>query len=125
MECAGIGKILTVDVESKIDPDKTWNEGMADLDAFHVGNWYWKQYAQSGLIPLDKKYKDFTEEERNILLYGATEKGGERISKKIEGLEPHFNRMLIKRSSEEAKGAGLKKMIRELVEESVCPLLRR
>lgn len=121
MECAGIGKILTVDVESKIDPDKTWNEGMADLDAFHVGNWYWKQYAQSGLIPLDKKYKDFTEEERNILLYGATEKGGERISKKIEGLEPHFNRMLIKRSSEEAKGAGLKKMIRELVEERECP----
>lgn len=59
-ECYGIGKVLTVNVESRIDPEKTWNEGMADLDAFHVGNYYWKRYAQSGVIPLDKKYKDFT-----------------------------------------------------------------
>ena len=44
-ECSGIGKVMTVDIEGRIDPEKTWNEGMADLPAFHVGNWYWKQYA--------------------------------------------------------------------------------
>lgn len=121
MECAGIGKIMTVNVEGKIDPEKTWNEGMADLDAFHVGNWYWKQYAQSGVIPLDKKYKDFSDTERNILLYGVEEKGGEPLSKKVDGLEPHFHRMLLRRSSEEAKGAGLKKMMSEMVEEKICP----
>ncbi len=59
-ECAGIGKVMEVDIESRIDPEKTWNEGMADLPGFHVGNWYWKQYAQSELIPLDKKFKDFS-----------------------------------------------------------------
>lgn len=120
MECAGIGKVMTVDIEARIDPEKTWNEGMADLPAFHVGNWYWKQYAQSGIIPLDKKYKDFTEKERNILLYGAEERGGRQLSKKVEGMECYFNRMLIKRSSAEVKEASLKKMM-ELVEEKVCP----
>lgn len=68
---------MEVDYKDRIDPEKSWNEGMLDLPAYHVGNWYWKQYAESGLIPLDKKYKDYTEKEKNILLYGAYEKGGE------------------------------------------------
>ena len=29
-ECSGIGKVMTVDVEGRIDPEKTWNEGMAN-----------------------------------------------------------------------------------------------
>ena len=120
MECSGIGKIMTVDIERRIDPEKSWNEGMADFPAFHVGNWYWKQYAQSGLIPLDKKYRDYTEEERNILLHGAREKGGERLSKKVEGMEAYFNRMLIRRDTSEVKEASLKRMM-ELVEEKICP----
>ena len=105
MECYGIGKVMNIEIESKMDPEKSWNEGLADLPAFHVGNWYWKQYAQSGLIPLDKKYKDYTETERNILLYGAKERGGEQLSKKVEGIENYFNRILIKRSSAEVKEA--------------------
>ena len=105
MECYGIGKVMNIEIESKMDPEKSWNEGLADLPAFHVGNWYWKQYAQSGLIPLDKKYKDYTETERNILLYGAKERGGEQLSKKVEGIENYFNRILIKRSNTEVKEA--------------------
>lgn len=105
MECSGIGKVMNIEIESKMDPEKSWNEGLADLPAFHVGNWYWKQYAQSGLIPLDKKYKDYTETERNILLYGAKERGGEQLSKKVEGIENYFNRILIKRSNTEVKEA--------------------
>ena len=81
-ECSGIGKVMTVDIEGRIDPEKTWNEGMADLPAFHVGNWYWKQYAESGIFPLDKKWKDFTETERNHLLYGADTPDGPRLHKR-------------------------------------------
>ena len=119
-ECAGIGKVMTVELQDKIDPEKTWNEGMADLPGFHIGNWYWKQYAQSGLIPLDKKYKDFSEIERNILLYGANRKGEKQLSKKVEGIETYFSRMLIKRSSAEVKEASLKRLM-EFVEEKTCP----
>lgn len=119
-ECFGIGKVLTVDVEKQIDPEKSWSEGMADLPAFHVGNWYWKQYAQSGIIPLDKKYKDYTAEERNILLYGSREKDGEKLSKKVEGIECYLSRMLIRRDNSEVKEASWKKHM-NLVTERVCP----
>lgn len=121
MKCSGIGKVMEVDVENRIDPEKSWNEGMADLPAYHVGNWYWKQYATSGLIPLDKKYKDFTETEKNILLYGAYEKGGERISKQVEGISVYLNRTLIKRDNSELKEPSLKKLA-SLIKEDICPV---
>ena len=120
-ECAGIGKVMEVDIESRIDPEKTWNEGMADLPAFHVGNWYWKQYAQSGLIPLDKKFKDFSKEERNLLLYGAYEKDGERVSKSVEGIVSYWSRMLLKRDSSEMKEASMKRLT-SVIHEKICPV---
>lgn len=118
--CAGIGKIMEVDIEGRIDPEKTWNEGMADLPAFHVDNWYWTQYAQSGLFPLDKKWKDFTETERNHLLYGADTPGGKRLSKKVEGISAYLNRMLLNRDTSELKEASVKRLM-YLVSEKPCP----
>lgn len=120
MECAGIGKVMEIDFESRIDPEKSWNEGMADLPAFHVGNWYWKQYAESDLLPLDKKYKDYTQTEKNILLYGAYEKGGEKLHKKVEGIANYLQRTLINRDSE-LKEPSLKKLM-SIVKEKECPV---
>ena len=120
-ECSGSGKVMTVDIESRIDPEKTWNEGMADLPAFHLGNWYWKQYAESGLFPLDKKWKDFTEQERNRLLYGADTPDGKRLSKKVDGVSHYLHRMLIHRDTSTLKEASVKRLM-YLVEEKLCPL---
>lgn len=107
--CSGIGKIMNVDVLKRIDDNKSWNEGMADLPAFHPGNWYWKQYAEAGIFPLDKKWKDFSELERNHLLYGADYKGGPKLSKKVEGIEAYLNRMLLNRDTSQIKEASVKK----------------
>ena len=112
---------MSVDIENRIDPEKTWNEGMADLPAFHVGNWYWKQYAQSGLFPLDKKWKDFTETERNRLLYGADTPDGPKLSKRVEGVSAYLHRMLLHRDTSELKEASVKRLL-YLVKEETCPL---
>ena len=120
-ECSGIGKVMTVDIEGRIDPEKSWNEGMADLPAFHVGNWYWKQYAESGLFPLDKKWKDFTQQERNHLLYGADTPDGKRLSKKVEGVSHYLHRMLLNRDTSNLKEASVKRLM-YLVEERPCPV---
>ena len=120
-ECSGIGKVMTIDIEGRIDPEKTWNEGMADLPAFHVGNWYWKQYAESGLFPLDKKWNDFTEQERNRLLYGADTPDGKRLSKKVDGVSHYLHRMLINRDTSNLKEASVKRLM-YLVEEKLCPV---
>ena len=120
-KCSGIGKVMTVAIEDRIDPEKSWNEGMADLPAFHVGNWYWKKYKEAALFPLDKKYKDFTPQERNRLLYGADEKGGKRLDKNVEGIDAYLSRMLLRRDTSELKEASVIRLT-SLLHEEPCPM---
>ncbi len=120
-KCSGLGKVMTIDLENRIDPDKTWLEGMADLPAFHVGNWYWKKYKEAAIFPLDKKYKDFTPQERNRLLYGADQRGGNRIDKNVEGIETYLSRMLLHRDVGELKEASVIRLT-NLLSEETCPM---
>lgn len=118
--CSGIGKILDLDIERAIDPDKSWNEGMLDLPAFGVGNYYWKQYTGSGLFDPDKKYRDYTPEERNLLLFGSREPGGPRAHKRVEGIKTQFQRLCLMKGPEEQNDYTLRKLNR-FMEEKTCP----
>ena len=118
--CSGIGKILDLDIERAIDPDKSWNESMLGLPAFKVGNYYWKQYTGSGLFDLDKKYRDYTVEERNLLLFGSREPGGPRVHKRVEGIKTQFQRLCLMKGPEEQNDHTLKKL-NQFMEEKVCP----
>lgn len=120
-ECSGIGKVMNLDILPMIALEKSWNDGMVDLPAFHVGNWYWKQYTGSGLFDLDKKWRDYTERERNILLYGAEEPGGKRLAKKVEGIHNMMSRLLLKRDSSEMGEASMKRLT-NLIHQTECPL---
>ncbi len=120
-ECSGIGKVMTLDILPLIAEDKSLNEGMVDLPAFHVGNWYWKQYTESGLFDLDKKWRDYSAKERNLLLYGAEEPGGDRVSKQVEGIHNMMSRLLLKRDSSEM-GETSAKRLASYVHPSECPL---
>lgn len=120
-ECFGIGKVMELDVLPMIAPDKSLNEGMVDLPAFHVDNWYWKQYTGSGLFDLDKKWCDYTNRERNLLLYGAEEQGGKRIVKQVEGVYNMMNRLLLKRDSADMGDATMKRLA-NLVHQTDCPV---
>lgn len=74
--CSGLGKVARIDMDSILDPEKSWNEGMVDFTVFKVGGWYWKQYANSGLFDVNIPFGNLSEREKNIILYGATEQGG-------------------------------------------------
>ena len=119
--CSGIGKILDLDIERAIDPDKSWNESMLNLPAFHVGNYYWRQYTGSGLFDLDKKYRDYTPEEKNLLLYGSREPGGPREYKKVEGIKTQFQRLCLMKGPEEQTDHTLRKL-NQFMEEKPCPV---
>ena len=119
-ECCGLGKILQLDITPVIDTDKSWNEGMLDLPAFHVGNWYWKQYAETGLFDLDKKYSEYSEREKNLLLYGSYEKDGKRVHKAVEGIYNMMNRLVLKRDINESTERSILRLQR-LVHEQDCP----
>ncbi|MGN1414612.1 MAG: ATP-binding cassette domain-containing protein [Anaerovoracaceae bacterium] len=118
--CSGIGKIMDLDIERAIDPEKSWNEAMLNLPAFGVGNYYWKQYTGSGLFDLDKKYKDYTPEERNLLLFGSRTPGGLREHKKVEGIKTQFQRLCLMKGPEEQNDNTLKRL-NQFMEEKTCP----
>lgn len=118
--CAGIGKVMDLDIERAIEFDKSFNESMLNLPAFTKGNYYWKIYTSSGLFDLDKKYRDYSEEEKNLLLYGSRVKGGERENKKVEGIKNMFQRLCLMKSAEEQTDYSLRKL-NMFMEEKTCP----
>ncbi|MBE5962985.1 MAG: excinuclease ABC subunit UvrA [Lachnospiraceae bacterium] len=120
-ECFGIGKVMDIDLKSALDEEKSWNTGMVELPGHHVGNWYWKQYVESGLFDVDKKLKDYTEEERNLLLYGARTQDGDRVQKKVEGIYNYLKKMLLNRDTSDVKEASIKRLEKYIVEKE-CPI---
>ena len=120
-ECFGIGKVMTLDILPLIDSKKSLREGMVDLPAFHIGNYYWKQYTESGLFDLDKKWGDYSEEERRLLLYGARKQGEPRVVKQVEGIHNMMSRLLLKRDPSEMGEASMRRLT-NYVKQTECPV---
>ena len=120
-KCYGLGKIVELDLRKALNQDKSWCEGMVDLPAFHPGNWYYRQYTESGLFDVNKKLKDYTEQEYNLLLYGAYKRGGKRLNKRIDVIHNHFSRILINRDHMNSSDIS-KKRLDEMTQERECPL---
>ena len=118
--CAGIGKIMELDIHKLIDEEKTYDEGIFQLPAFGPGKYYWKLYRRPDLFDVNKKWNDLSEEEQNILLYGSRTKDGERIDKKLEGVYNQFKRLCLMKAPEEQKDYTLRK-INQFMDEIVCP----
>lgn len=118
--CAGIGKLLDLDISNVIEPDKTYDEGFFNLPAFHTGNYYWKIYRHPEFFRTDVPWKELSEKEQSFLLYGSFERGAERLDKKVEGVYNQFKRLVLMKSAEEQTDATLKK-ISQFVYECECP----
>ena len=76
-ECEGIGKTVQLDLEKLLDTSKSLNGGAILHPAVKVGQWVWKTYAQSGFFDSDKPLEGYSDEEMQILLYGA---GGQKVA---------------------------------------------
>lgn len=121
MECSGIGKVTDIDIDSVLNEDKSLNEGMVEQVLFRPGSWYLQQYLDSGLFDNDKKLRDYTDRERNLLLYGADEPGGKRVNKHVEGLYNQLLRYFVKRDlsymseTQQNRSAAL-------IKQKICPV---
>lgn len=119
-KCSGLGNITDIDTAALVDLDKSWNDGMVKLPAYGVGNWYWKIYTESALFDLDKKFMDYSEEEKNILYYGAKTPDGECINKKVEGIVNQLKRTVLMRDTSTIKEASTKRLL-SLIIQKECP----
>ena len=120
--CEGLGKMMTLDLSKTLDMDKSLNEGAILLPGYKVGTWQWKMYAMSGFFDLDKKIKDYSEEEYHKLVYGKPEKINsvfiEGMNSTYMGLVEKFISQYIKTEYEKSE-ANLKK-IAPYTMQSVC-----
>ena len=99
--CSGLGVVTDLDIHKLVDFDKCLNdEDVIHFPTFTTGAWRWKRYAYSGLFDLNKKIKDYTPEELNLLLYSPQVRlknppSNWPKSAKFEGLYPRMYRSII------------------------------
>ena len=67
--CNGLGESLTPDLHKLLDYDLSLNEGAIRHKTWKVGSRYWNIIRAINYFDMDKKIKDFTEEEMEKLLY--------------------------------------------------------
>jgi len=66
--CEGLGYTSTIDIHQLFDKTKSLNEGAILFPTFQPGGYRWLRYAESGYFDKDKKLKDYTKEEWDLLL---------------------------------------------------------
>lgn len=123
-ECEGLGKVDTVNIERLLDKDKSLNEGAILFPTFEPGGWRLKRYIHSGFFDNDKRIRDYTKEELELLLFKSdikvttTDPEWPKTSL-YEGLIPRIERSFLKK--EEGEAAKYKEAVTKIVAKEVCP----
>jgi excinuclease UvrABC ATPase subunit len=117
-ECNGLGRKLGVVSDDFLDMEKSLNEGAVQVPLF-VG-WEASAYAASGFFDNDRKLKDFTPEEMELLLYGKDRKfkmqfGGSSMNVTYTGIIEKIERAYIRRDL---------KTLSERTQKAVAPYIR-
>ncbi|MCL5090614.1 MAG: excinuclease ABC subunit UvrA [Patescibacteria group bacterium] len=68
-KCKGLGKAMEIDIKKLVDFDKSLNEGAILYSNWRVGSMWWKIIKATKFFDMDKKVKDYSKEELDLLLY--------------------------------------------------------
>lgn len=127
-QCEGIGLEQTIDIYKILDLDKSLNEeGAINFPTYQPTAWRWTRYADSGYFDLDKKLKDYSEKEWDLLLYAPQHKPLNPTSKwrktaLYEGLVTRFERNFLKGETRERNRYGNK--LEQIITTKECSLCK-
>jgi len=106
LNCEGLGYEQTININTLINKEKSLNEGGIQFPTFQPGGWRLTRYTLSGYFDNDKKIKDYSDKEWEILLYSKEHKPknpnkdwGKTV--KYEGLIPRIEKAFLKKDSKE------------------------
>lgn len=120
--CEGLGYVDDIDESKLIDPEKSLNDGALTFVSFKPNSWRWRRYGDSGLFDNDKKIKDYTPEEYELLMHAPKllfpNSPQAFKSKDYEGLVPRIMRSIIHSS----EGKHHKAAIDAVVTRHDCPV---
>ncbi|MBL1226331.1 excinuclease ABC subunit UvrA [Enterococcus sp. BWR-S5] len=122
--CEGLGNISTFRINELLDMDQSLNEGAIRFESFEPGTYRWKRYVDSGLFNNDKKIKNYTKEELELLLYSPEMKPPHPLegwynSSVYEGVIPRIKKTFIQSSSKLAK--KYQPEIQRVTQQETCP----
>jgi excinuclease ABC A subunit len=125
-ECSGLGKKMGVKAESFLDMDKSLSEGAVQVPVF--ASWEIAMYSSSGFFDVNKKLRDYTAEEMDLLLHSKPQKvkmqfGGGIINVTYMGIIEKFTKAYIKRDLKTLSERTQKK-VAPYIGMGPCPLCK-
>lgn len=111
-ECAGYGEVIAPDLNKLIDVDKSLRDYAVKFKPLSPSGWQGRWMITGGLFDPDKPIKDYSEEDRQLLLYGPQD--GHKVFAPFhtkngpqphewDGLLPRFRRLYINRDISKLK----------------------
>jgi excinuclease ABC A subunit len=125
-ECNGLGKQMGVKADSFIDMNKSLNEGAVQVPVFAA--WENSMYASSRLFDNDKKIRDFSAEELDLLLHSKPLKikmsfGEGEMNITYQGVIEKFIKAFIKRDLK-TMSERTQKRVAPFIGLQTCPLCK-
>lgn len=122
--CEGLGSRLRLDLDRLLDEGKSLNEGAIRFPAFAVGTFQWQLYAESGLFDPDLPLREFSADDRELLLHGSgfkVDRAGRHgvYKNEYEGVVRRFTRRYLKAGLDALK-AKERAAVEEVVTEGPC-----
>jgi excinuclease UvrABC ATPase subunit len=122
--CEGLGFVSAINTEALIDTTLSLNEGAIQFPTFQPGGYRWLRYTLSGYFDNDKKLRDYTPEEWDMLLHADTHKPthpapGWGKTMEYQGLLPRLQRDFLKKDSKELKLR--QQALASIVTTTTCP----
>lgn len=122
--CQGLGEVVATAVDRVLDLDKSLQEGAIALPGFGTGGYWYRQYADIGSFTIDTPLRDWSDDEREALLYGgsAAARLGTKPPKDYEGVIERFERIYLHTSDTLSKRK--QDAIEQFTRSQVCPECR-
>ncbi|WP_316790481.1 excinuclease ABC subunit UvrA [Pedobacter frigoris] len=122
--CQGLGYQQSINVDRLIDKDKSLNEGAVLFPTFQPGGYRWLRYVKSGYFDANKKIKDYTSKEWDLLLHSDEHKPpnpAKDWGKTMHyiGILPRMEKDFIRKDSKEH--SLRKKDLQKIISTAPCP----
>ncbi|MFD2164535.1 excinuclease ABC subunit UvrA [Paradesertivirga mongoliensis] len=122
--CEGLGFVSKINTKELLDENKSLNEGAILFPTFQPGGYRWLRYVNSGYFDADKKLRDFSKTEWDLLLNADEHMPTHPNSSwgktmRYIGLLPRIENDFLKRDSKEHNIR--KKELQKIVVSTTCP----
>lgn len=127
LRCEGLGYVQEVNIKKLLDTEKSLNGGAIRFATFQPGGWRLTRYVESGNFDNDKKLKDYTKEEWELLVNAEEQKPKNptklwKKSAKYVGLIPRIKTAFLNREIEHRE--TIRTSLDNVIEMIPCPLCK-